>query len=408
MGYLKDTVKGVTWVGAYRASSRLIAFAKTAILARILLPAQFGIFGIAGLALTLLETLTQTGINIFLVQEEDDVDSYIDTAWVVSIARGILIALTIIILTPFITSFFRVPEARNILFLTSLVPLLRGFINPAIVKFQKELKFDKEFRFKLPIYITESIVAVALAFLTHDASSFIWGMIAGAIIEILLSFIVARPVPKFSFEAIKIKRVVNRGKWVTAFGVFDYLFQNLDDFTVGRFLGKSPLGIYQIAYKISSLPISEVADVFSRVTFPVFRNISNDKKRLKKAFVKTALGTSALVIPFGAAIFLFSEQIVLILLGNNWLAAVPVLKVLSLYGIIRGIFYPMMAVFLALQKQQYVTVVTLVGILGLGLSIIPLVNRFGIVGAGISTLVGSLATAPVIIYYLLKIFKEME
>lgn len=406
MGYLKDTIKGVSWVGAYRASSRLIAFVKTAIIARILLPAQFGIFGIAGLVLTLLETLTETGINIFLVQEEDDVDSYINTAWVVSIVRGVLIALAMIFLTPFIVSFFRVPEAKNILFLTSLVPLLRGFINPATAKFQKELMFDKEFRFKLPIYIIESVVAVALAFLTHEASSFIWGMIAGATIEILLSFIIVRPVPRFSFEAIKIKRVVDRGKWITAFGAFDYLFQNLDDFTVGKLLGKSPLGFYQVAYKISSLPISEVANVFSRVTFPIFRKISKDKKRLKKAFIKTTLGTSALVIPFGAIIFLFSKQIVLILLGNNWLAAVPVLKVLSLYGIIRGVFYPMMAVFLALQKQQYVTLVTLVGILGLGLSIVPLVNRFGIVGAGISTLVGSLATAPIIVYYLFKIFKE--
>lgn len=406
MGYLKDTIKGVSWVGAYRASSRLIAFVKTAIIARILLPAQFGIFGIAGLVLTLLETLTETGINIFLVQEEDDVDSYINTAWVVSIVRGVLIALAMIFLTPFIVSFFRVPEAKNILFLTSLVPLLRGFINPATAKFQKELMFDKEFRFKLPIYIIESVVAVALAFLTHEASSFIWGMIAGATIEILLSFIIVRPVPRFSFEAIKIKRVVDRGKWITAFGAFDYLFQNLDDFTVGKLLGKSPLGFYQVAYKISSLPISEVANVFSRVTFPIFRKISKDKKRLKKAFIKTTLGTSALVIPFGAVIFLFSKQIVLILLGNNWLAAVPVLKVLSLYGVIRGVFYPMMAVFLALQKQQYVTLVTLVGILGLGLSIVPLVNRFGIVGAGISTLVGSLATAPIIVYYLFKIFKE--
>lgn len=406
MGYLKDTIKGVSWVGAYRASSRLIAFVKTAIIARILLPAQFGIFGIAGLVLTLLETLTETGINIFLVQEEDDVDSYIDTAWVVSIVRGVLIALAMIFLTPFIVSFFRVPEAKNILFLTSLVPLLRGFINPATAKFQKELMFDKEFRFKLPIYVIESVVAVALAFFTREASSFIWGMIAGATIEILLSFIIVRPVPRFSFEAIKIKRVVDRGKWITAFGAFDYLFQNLDDFTVGKLLGKSPLGFYQVAYKISSLPISEVANVFSRVTFPIFRKISKDKKRLKKAFIKTTLGTSALVIPFGAIIFLFSKQIVLILLGNNWLAAVPVLKVLSLYGIIRGVFYPMMAVFLALQKQQYVTLVTLVGILGLGLSIVPLVNRFGIVGAGISTLVGSLATAPIIVYYLFKIFKE--
>jgi len=408
MGYFKDTIKGITWVGAFRATSRLIAFARTAIIARILLPAQFGIFGIAGLILALLETLTETGINIFLVQEEKDVDSYINTAWVVAIIRGVLISISILILTPLIVKFFHVPEARNVLFLTSVVPLLRGFINPSIAKFQKELRFKKEFWFKFLVYFVESVVAIILAIITKNAISFIWGMIAGASLEILLSFLIIRPVPKFSFEAIKVKKIVHRGKWVTAFGIFDYLFQNTDDLVVGKVLGKSSLGVYQVAYKISSLPITEVAQVFSRVTFPVYKKISKDKERLKRAFMKTTLGICMLVIPFGIGIFVFAKQIVFILLGSNWTEAVPVLKVLSLYGVVRGIFYPMMAVFLALQKQRYVTVVTLMGILGLGVSIIPLVNKFGIVGAGISTVVGTLSTVPVIIFYLFKVLGEND
>ena len=408
MGYLKDTIKGIAWVGIFRVSSRIVAFARIAIIARVLLPAQFGIFGVAGLVLTLLETLTITGINVFLVQEKENIDLYIDTAWVISIIRGTLIAILILLITPLIINFFHIPEARNVLLLMSIVPFLRGFINPSIVKFQRELQFKKEFWFKFPIYLIESAVLIVLAIVTRSAVSFVWGMIAGVFFEIVLSFLFTAPRPKLSFDKIKMKKIINRGKWVTAFGVFDYLFQNTDDLVVGKILSKSSLGIYQVAYKISSLPITEIAHVFSRVTFPVYRKISEDKDRLKRALLKTTLGVSALVIPFGTIIFIFAEQIVYILLGPNWTTAVPVLRILSLYGIIRGIFYPMLSVFLALQKQRYVSVVTLTGFLGLGISIIPLVNRFGIIGAGVSTVIGSLLTVPVVMYYLTKTFKRVS
>ena len=78
-----------------RGSTRGLALLKMVVLARFLTPAQFGVFGIALLALAFLEIITETGINVVLIQEEDEIDSYISTAWIVSIARGVLISIAI-------------------------------------------------------------------------------------------------------------------------------------------------------------------------------------------------------------------------------------------------------------------------------------------------------------------------
>lgn len=395
-------------MGVLRGTTRLIAFAKIAILARLLTPAQFGVYGIASLVLAFLENLTETGINVFFIQGEGKIKDYINTAWIVSIIRGILISLIIILFAPIISSFFNSSESRNILFLIGLVPLFRGFINPAVIKFQKELRFNKEFLLRLSIFSFDTAVVIITAFLTRSAASLVWGLLAGALFEILLSFVFIQPRPKLAFEFKKIKRIVGRGKWVTAAGVFNYLFHQGDDIVVGRLLNTPSLGLYQVAYKISTLPITEVADVFGRVTFPVYVKISKDRKRLRDAFYKTILGISLLVIPFGLALFVFSEEIVRIVLGEKWLVAVPVLKVLSVFGVFRAISGFPSAVFLAVKKQEYVTSLTFVSILGLAATIVPLVIKYGIVGAGISALVGTILAAPVAVYYLLKIFKDSK
>ena len=408
MGYLKDTVKGVTWVGAFRGFTRIIAFAKTAILARILIPAQFGLFGIASLALAFLEMLVETGINVFLVQEKEDIDKYIDTAWAVSILRGIIISFVVFCISKPVSIFFKSSDSLMLLYLIAIVPFIRGFINPSLVKLQKELKFKKEFWFRSTIFLFDAGVTVILALTIRSATSLVWGLIAGAALEVLLSFIFTRPTPKLSFEKAKAKQIINRGKWMTGAGIFQYLFRQGDDAVVGKILGTSSLGLYQVAYKISSLPISEVADVIARVTFPVYMKISEDKKRLKDAFYKTVLAVSVLVIPFGLVIFLFSREIILLILGDKWLEAVPVLKVLSIYGVIRAVINPSLTVFLAVKKQELVTLITFFSILGLAVSIVPLVIKFGIVGAGISTIIGSIVSLPFVVYYSWKVLSEIK
>lgn len=407
MRKILDKYYGLSWVGLLRFAIRSTSFVRTAILARILVPAQFGIFAIASLVLAFLETITETGINIFLVQlrSSGEVDKYVNTAWVVSIVRGVIVSISIIIFSPGISTFFRSPESLGILYLTSIVPLIRGFINPSVAKFQKEIRFDKEFIYKFPVYLIDSAVAIILALLIKSPVALIYGLISGALLEIIISFKKAKPVPSFEFNFKKTKKVIARGKWMTMSGIFDYFFQNVDDFVVGKMLNQYSLGIYQVAYKISSLPITEVSQVFSRVAFPVYKKNFDNKKKLLLVFTKINFTTISLVLPLGLIIFLFPDLIIKIVLGNNWLEATKVLKLLAVYGTLRGIFFPMMAIFLSANKQEYVTITTLVGAVGLIISIIPFVTSFGIIGAGYSAILGTVLMIPVILYFVIKIFK---
>jgi O-antigen/teichoic acid export membrane protein len=401
MGYTKTAIKGISWAGSLSFFSRVISFLRTIVFARILSPSQFGVYGIALLIVALLEVLTETGVNVILVQERGNIEKYISTAWIVSIIRGAIIALAIILFAPLISAFFHSPDTLNVLLLISIVPFLRGFINPSEVSFQKELKFHKEFWYRIAIFSFDSIISLAMVYVTHSVMGLIFGLIAGVILEIILSFILTFPRPHLTIEKSYFLKIVNKGKWLTLSGVFNYLFHNLDNIVVGRILGTGGLGLYEMAYNISMLPITDVSDVISKVTFPVYTIISDDKPRLRKAFLRTILLVTLILLPFGVLI-IFPYEIVKIVLGQKWLGMVAVLRILVIFGVIRAISGSTSALFLSVGKQKYVTIVTLVSMLGLVVTIVPLVLRMGIYGAGISALIGTLIAIPFMLYFTVK------
>ncbi len=402
MGYTKSTIKGILWMGSLRSITRLIAFLKIAILARILGPKEFGIFGIASLALAFLEILTDTGINVFLIQEKANVKKYLDSAWIVSIARGILITIILVIFAKIISSFFNEPNSYKLILLISSIPFLRGFINPSIVNLQKELWFNKEFWLRSNIFILDGLVTLISAFILKSAESLVLGMLAGTILELIWSWMFIKPRPRFKIEPIKLKIIIHRGKWVTLASIFEYLFQHLDDIVVGKFMGSGSLGFYQVAYKISTLPISEGGEIVSKVVFPVYSKISDDLERLKKAYFKVVFFVSLPTVVFGLFLILFARPFTFLILGTKWVDVVPVIRVLSLFGILRAISGTSSVLFLSLKKQGYVTLVTFVSTLGLFLAILPMVIKFGLIGAGVSCLIGSLVALPLIFYFLRK------
>lgn len=408
MGYIKQTFKGISWLGALRVITRVLTFVRLAILARILTPDEFGLFGIATLVLAFLEIITETGINVFFIQNEGKLKEYVDTAFIVSIARGILISLLIIIFTPSISNFFNAGGSRNLLYFIAVIPLIRGFINPSIIKFQKELEFNKEFLLRTGIFLTDCIVSISTALYLKSASSLIWGMIAGVIVEVLVSQIFIKPRPKFVFSTKKLRKVFDRGKWITVSSFSQYLFTNIDSAVVGKLMSSTFLGYYQMAYKISTLPITEISNVFYNVTFPIFSKFQNDKLRLKKAFIKSTMAIFFMVVPVGIVVFVFAKEIVFLILGNEWTLVIAPLKVLSIYGVLRAVTAEIPAVFMALRKQEYVTIITLIAVLGIAFSIVPFVKMYGITGASYSSLLGIIIAIPFMIYYLYQLIFKNE
>ncbi len=402
MGYKRDTIRGISWIGSFRIVTRAISFIRTAILARFLSPLDFGMFGIATLVLAFLEIITETGINIILVQKKEKIDEYIDTAWVTSIVRGFLIFLIIFFSTPYIVSFFNEYRATQLLYIISLVPLIRGFINPSVAKFVKDLDFKKEFIYRTSIFAIESIATLLVVVLTQNIYGLVFGLLVGALFEVFLSFVIIRPLPKFKFEKGKLIEIIGKGKWLTATGVLQYLYQNIDDVFVAKIVNVSSFGLYDMAYRISMLPITEVSDVIGRVTFPVFVKMNDEKERLQRAYLKSLLIICALVTPMGIIFYLFPTQIIAILLGNHWLEAAKVLQVLAFFGVSRALTQSTIAPLYALEKQDAITKISILNLIALLILIYPFTITFGVVGAGYAALLANIISIPYIFYIVRK------
>ncbi len=403
--YTKQTVKGLTWSWCLRLFMRFFSFLRVAVTARVLTPSLFGLYGIAELMLSSIEVFTESGINILIIQENEDLEKIVSTAWIVSIFRGFLIMLLILATTPFVVYFFNSPKAAYLLVLISITPLIRGFINPAEVRFQQEMKFQQELYFRGFLFMLESVMAILFVVVLKDPAGIIYGLMVGAVAEVILSFLVIKPVPKFMLDREQFKKILSRGKWLTISGIFNYLYHNADNAMVGRFLGTTSLGFYDMAYSISMLPITEIGDTISKVLLPVYTKISDDTRRLTRAFARSMIAMTIFTIPIGIIFFVFAKEIVLIVLGPQWDASIPVFKVLALFGVIRTLINVPYAYFLSIKKQEYIVVTTLISFAVMILTIVPLMHMYGLVGSGVAVVLGALAAIPVTIYYLYVSFK---
>lgn len=252
--------------------------------------------------------------------------------------------------------------------------------------------------------IIDTSVSIIVCYVTKSPIGIATGLIVGVLVELLLSFLVVSPKPRLEFKKEYVHKIYHGGKWVTVGGIFDYLFENADNIVVGRMLGATSLGIYQTAYSLAVIPLNEVGKVFVHVTTPVMVKFSNDKKRLQSAFLQSIVSVLLLVVPIVIILILFPHLFVLIL-GQKWVKIETVIPVLALLGFVRSLSGTSTAIFLSLKKQNITMYANFIATGGLILCIVPLVNKFGIVGAGMSALIGSILAVPFIVYNVRRVLK---
>ncbi|MCL6096824.1 MAG: lipopolysaccharide biosynthesis protein [Patescibacteria group bacterium] len=408
MEYRKTALVNLSWATALNIATGVFSFLKIVVVARFLLPFDLGLFGIAMLSLIFLELITETGVNVVIIQSKRNLKHYLDSAWVVSILRGFILTLGLIVAAPLISSFFNSPQSLNILIAMSFLPLIRGFINPSVILLQKELKFNYEFIFRISIFALDTLVTIILVVLTGSVFSLVWGLLAGTLLELIMSFIFIKPRPKLNFNKSYLSEIFHKGKWVTLYGVFNYFAQNMDDIAVGKILGASSLGIYQIAYKLSTFTVVKITDVINKVFFPLYSHMSEDKSQLSNVFFKSTFVLFLIVAPITLVLFIFPREIILFFLGQKWIGAVDILRILAFYGMLRSITGYPSSLFLALGYQKYVAYMTFSRAIVLGLTIIPFIFYFGIIGAAFAAIFSVIAEIPIVSYLLIKIFKKNE
>lgn len=395
----EKTAKGGFWVFSLRIVNRLFRLTRTIVLARLLSPNDFGLFGIALLTLSALETFSQTGFRQALIQKKEDIKPYLDTAWTIGIMRGVLIAAILFFLSPFMAGFFNAPTAESILKVVALAAILQSLTNIKVLYFEKELEFHKYFIYQFAGTFFDIIVAIGAVILLHSVWALVLGFLAGNLARCVVSYFIEPYFPFFRLDLFKANELFGFGKWILGSSILVFLLTQGDDIFVGKLLGASVLGLYQIAYRISNLPATEFSHLIAKVTYPAYSKLQDNPPKLKEAYLKVLQLTAFLSIPIAGLIFILAPEFTKIFLGEKWMLMVPAMQVLALYGMLRAIGATTGSIFLGMGKPQIRTKIQFAQLVLLAVLIYPLTIRWGIFGTSMAV------TAYALIFNIFAVYK---
>jgi len=377
------TVRGGFWVFSLRIVQQIFGLARLIILARILAPHDFGLMGIALLTMSTLETFSQTGFQAALIQKKKDIESYLDGVWTVLILRGLALFGILYFAAPLAASFFDAPEAKPIIQVIGISVLLQAFTNIGVIYFQKELEFNKEFIYQFAGTLADFIVAVSAVLILRNVWALVLGLLAGNAARCFVSYIIHPYRPHLSLDLGKAKELFGFGKWILGSSILIFLITQGDDIFVGKLLGATMLGFYQLAYRISNMPATEITHVISQVTFPAYSKLQDNIPKLREAYLKVLKVTAFLSFPIAGLIFVLAPDFTKIFLGEKWMPMVPAMQVLVLAGLFRSIAATTGPIFHAVGKPKIDTRWQIARLFVIAVLIYPCTIKWGILGTSV-------------------------
>ena len=398
----KNFMQGVGWFFFLRVFSRIVSFVQILIVARLLEPKDFGLLGVASLAISLMSVFSGTGYHQAITQKKNDISEYLDTVWVVEVVRGAFLSVVIFLGAPLIAMLFKVPDADQVLKAMAFVPLLNGVASPGLAMLNRELRFRRLVVFQAIQSILVAILTILVAYLLRSVWALVAAALFGAAIASFGSFFVHPYRPGKNFDFDKAKELWGYGRWVLASQVLHYLFNDGDDWVVGTVLGAQSLGFYRMAYNIGNTPATEVTAVFSQVAFPAFSRIQEDLGRMRAAYLRIMQITMFLSTPISIGIWLVAADATSFAMGEKWMPMVASLQILLIWGWTRSFRATIGPVLSAIGQPDKVAKFTLYKVILLAVLVMPFSLSWGIEGTSWSVVLAAIAEIPLMFQSLHK------
>lgn len=328
---------GAIWSIAMRWSVRAIGLVSTLILVRLLEPEDFGVIAMATLAVGLVEVVFDFGVVTVLIRNPDSTEEDYSTAWTIRVIQGSVAALVLLAFSPLAVQYFDEPRITSVLYWLALMSFITGFQNIGIVDFQKNLELNKDYYFLVGVKVISFLATITAAFLLKSYWALVIGILFGKTASVVISYVVHPFRPRFTLS--RAGYMWHFSKWLLLQNVGSYAQYNLDAVIVGGRASPGDLGIYNIASEIASMPTSEAITPLGRVLLPGFSKIQNDTGRVRDAFKRALSVILILGLPIAIGVALVAENLVPVILGAKWMAAIPIIKIIALVSTLYAIRY---------------------------------------------------------------------
>jgi PST family polysaccharide transporter len=395
----RQIASGVGWMVLFKLIDRGLAIVSTLVLARLLVPADFGLVAMAMSVIAILELATAFSFEIALIQKPELQRAHYDTAWTLNaMLAASCAALTALMAYP-TALFYGEPRLTLVMLVLGIGWLFSGFENPGTVDFRRQLDFRREFRFLASKRALSFIVTVSLGVALRSYWALVIGSIVGRALGVVLSYLFHDYRPRPCLKAAR--DLFSFSGWMLANNILSVAQAKIPHFAVGRYLGPQPLGLFTVGAEIGQIPSTDLTAPINRVIFPGFSRLADDAFQLRKTFLDVMAVTTLFALPAAVGIAAVAEPLVLVMLGFKWIEAVPVVQVLALSAAVAVVSSGNGSAYLALGQPRFITLIAAVRLVALVPLALILTSRMGLMGAAYAELVASvlalLASLPVLL-----------
>lgn len=352
--------RSAAWMIALRLADRSIGFVSVLILARLLVPADFGIVAMGTVILGALEALTAFGFELGLIKSQAKDRARWDSAWTLNVALGLANAVLIAALSPAAAAFYGEPRVISVMLVLAVSSVVAGLRNIGMVEYEQELRFRPIVALALARRTASFVITLVIAWWYGTYWALLAGMVTGQLVDVLLSYRLSPYRPRLGLAAWR--DLFSFSKWLLVNNVLGYASQRAGDLIVGHRAGATALGFYSVSFELANLPTSEMVRPVMRAVFPGYAQMSSDRARLASGFLSVFSLVLLAALPAAAGIALLAEPIVAVLLGARWEDAAPLVAVLAVYGGIRAAQANTVSVYLALDRPQLAAAMTLLNV----------------------------------------------
>jgi lipopolysaccharide exporter len=376
----------IFWKAFQLGGVKAIYLIRTIILARILVPDDFGLLAISLIAVDFLMSITNLGMTPALVQHTSPQERQYNVAWTIGIIRAMVISIMVFLSAPFISVLFAEPRVTDLVRVMALRPVIEAAASIKMAELTRSMNFRSLAFVYLPESLANTVVSITLASF-FGVWALVIGLMAGLLIYVVMSYLIAPHKPWLIWDTSSAKPLVRFGRWIFLIGIIAVVGSSLLQLVISRKLGVTELGLYYLAAKLAFIPAEISSVVIGEVAFPLYSRLQTEARQVVRAFHAIMVSVSAVLIPICALLIVLAPSMVTNVLGPRWDGTIPLIQLLALVNIV-GLFGDMtVPIFKGMGHPEKLVVIGLLQSAILISLVSTLTDQLGVMGAPLAWIV---------------------
>lgn len=321
-------VSGILWKFTEKFSIQFLMFLQSIIMARLLLPSDYGLVGMVAILNGICAILVDCGLTNALIRKKNPTKEDFSTIFIFNVVMNLLMAVLMVVCAPLLASFYNQPTLKNIICLFALQSASGSLLAVQGAKMTIDLRFKALGLINVITTISTGIISVVLAFMGYGVYALVIPNIVAMYIRFGLYYYYQHWFPGLAFSQNSFKELFAYGSKMLASNLINCIFNNIYPIVIGKKFSPADLGYYTRGQGYAALPSSTVSDVITNVTLPILSKVQDDTSTLANIYRRMLRVSAYVIFPVMVWLAVLAKPLVVLMISSKWIPCVEYLQIL--------------------------------------------------------------------------------